>query len=288
VKPNTRSTQSAFVLLAAFLLPQLSAQTPSRLPVAIEGEPRFVLTHNTPPRIASAVDLGPVDDSFVLPRMTLHFRLAEAQQKELDQLVHDQQDRTSAEYHKWLTPDEFGQRFGLNDADLAAVRSWLQSEGFTDIDAAPGRNMMTFRGTAGQAGRAFRTTLRRYRVGSETHYSNSSDAELPAVLRGVVAAIRGLHDFRPKPAFNEVLQSQVMHALTPSDLATIYDCSAALRDGDQWYGPDDCRRGGERPHGVRSNRHAQLPCVDGPSATGAASFPVWSRSWRRRGLGRGS
>jgi subtilase family serine protease len=227
----TRSTQSVFIFLTAFLLPQLFAQTPARLPVAIQTEPRFALSRNTPPRIASAVDLGPADDSFMLPRITIHFQLTDAQQKELDRLVRDQQDRTSAGYHQWLTPDEFGQRFGLNDADLAAIRSWLESEGFADIDAAPGRNLMTFRGTAGQVREAFRTTIHNYRAGSETHYSNSSDPELPAAVSGVVAAIRGLHDFRPKPAFTESLQLQVMHALTPADLAVIYDAQPLFAMG---------------------------------------------------------
>lgn len=223
-----RSTHSAAVMLMAIFLSQVKAQTPSRVPVTIQTEPRFALTRNTPPRIASATDLGPVDDSFMLPRITMHFRLTDAQQRQLDQLVRDQQDRASANYHKWLTPDEFGRRFGLNEADLAAVRSWLESQGFTVIDTAPGRNMMTFSGTAKQVRDAFGTAIHRYRRGNESHYSNSSDPELPAVLGGVVQSLRGLDDFRPPPALATAREGNL---LAPADFAILYDLQPLFAQG---------------------------------------------------------
>jgi len=49
-----------------------------------------------------------------------------AEQKELDALVEAQQNPKSAQYHQWLTQEEFGARFGLTEADLSQVTGWLE------------------------------------------------------------------------------------------------------------------------------------------------------------------
>ena len=42
-----------------------------------------------------------------------------------------QHDPNSPNFHKWLTPQEFGQKFGPAESDLQAIKNWLTSEGFT-------------------------------------------------------------------------------------------------------------------------------------------------------------
>jgi hypothetical protein len=48
----------------------------------------------------------------------------------LRQLLEEQQVKSSANYHHWLSPEEFGNRFGPTDADIQLVTDWLTSEGF--------------------------------------------------------------------------------------------------------------------------------------------------------------
>src|SRR5215467_2517287 len=92
-------------------------------------------------------DQGPVDASTPFDFVTLMFRPSAAQQAELDQLLADQQNPSSPSFHRWLTPEEFGNRFGLTPADHSKVVEWLTREGFTVKDSARGRNWVAFGGS---------------------------------------------------------------------------------------------------------------------------------------------
>jgi subtilase family serine protease len=52
-------------------------------------------------------------------------------QATLEQLLIDQTNPASSSYHKWLTPAEFGAKFGPDPAAFAAVKARLQSAGLT-------------------------------------------------------------------------------------------------------------------------------------------------------------
>lgn len=53
---------------------------------------------------------------------------------ELDQLLAAQQDRTSSQYHQWLTPAEFRRRFGAPTQTVQRVREALEARGLTVTD----------------------------------------------------------------------------------------------------------------------------------------------------------
>ena len=59
------------------------------------------------------------------------FKRSPAQQAGLDRLLSDQQNPSSPSYHQWLTPEQFGDRFGVSAGDASKVADWLRSEGFT-------------------------------------------------------------------------------------------------------------------------------------------------------------
>ncbi|MDR3483007.1 MAG: S53 family peptidase [Burkholderiaceae bacterium] len=54
-------------------------------------------------------------------------------ESELDQLLAQQQDQTSSNFHHWLSPDEFKSRFGANPDSVARVKQFLQSNGLTIV-----------------------------------------------------------------------------------------------------------------------------------------------------------
>ena len=62
--------------------------------------------------------------------MSITFSRTQAQESALKALIANQQNSASAQYHKWLTADQFAARFGLSDADIAKVESWLEQQGF--------------------------------------------------------------------------------------------------------------------------------------------------------------
>jgi len=60
-----------------------------------------------------------------MDRMLLLLKPSPARQADLDALVKAQQNPTSAHYHQWLTPAEYGARFGASAQDLTRVTAWL-------------------------------------------------------------------------------------------------------------------------------------------------------------------
>src|SRR5689334_3208223 len=88
------------------------------------------------PRARAGFDEGRLDDRTPVRPMTMFFKRTAAQQAALIELLQEQQDPSSPNYHQWLTPEEFADRFGLSAPDLDAAVSWLQSEGFTIDETA--------------------------------------------------------------------------------------------------------------------------------------------------------
>src|SRR5712664_1691056 len=76
-------------------------------------------------------DRGTVDPQTRLERMVLVMQPSAAQQRELDALTQAQQEPDSGQYHQWLSPEEYGARFGVSASDLARTTKWLTSHGFT-------------------------------------------------------------------------------------------------------------------------------------------------------------
>jgi len=133
-----------------------------------------------------------------LEGMTLYFSRTQAQEADLQKLLAAQQNPSSPQYHQWLTPDQFAVRYGLSDADIAKVRSWLEQQGFSIDYVGRGKGMIRFSGSVGQAEKAFSTELHSYTVGGVKHFAPSTPLSVPSAIAGVVQAVRNLDDFRPK------------------------------------------------------------------------------------------
>src|SRR5215472_6026497 len=145
-------------------------------------------------------DKGLVENDYQLTNITISFRGSAKQQADLKQLLADQQDPSSPNYHKWLTPQEYADRFGLSKSDISKIVAWLNSHGLTVEQVANGRNWIRFRGSVEQVSQTFHTEIHRYEVNGEMHVANASEPSVPKAIAGMVIGIRGLDDFRPRPA----------------------------------------------------------------------------------------
>ncbi len=191
-------------------------------------------------RARRAADLGAAPADRKLNSLTMFFSLTTAQQADLDQLLAEQVNPSSPNYHQWLTPEQFGARFGLSSADLAKVSNWLASQGFAITGMARSSTFVQFTGTVAQAQQAFGATIHSLSVDGEQHISNLSDPVLPSAIAGVVTSIAGLNDFRMKPRSRpshigidpakprntQTIGGTVSHFIAPGDLYTIYDFPA--------------------------------------------------------------
>jgi hypothetical protein len=187
-----------------------------------------ILRGNHSPKADPKFDHGPVDASFKLSNITLMLRRSPAQQAAMELFLKQQQDTSSPDYHRWLTPEQYAERFGLSPHDMSAIAGWLEAEGFK-VDQSRGRQFVLFSGTAGQIRSAFHCEIHSYQVDGEMHFANATDPSIPTAFEPVVLGIRGLDDFRPKPnAKKQSVKPRVNgadgnHYLAPGDLATIYD-----------------------------------------------------------------
>src|SRR6266567_1000985 len=234
--------------------PSSIVQTPAvaaRITQAIDETQLVRLKGNVHPLARPEFDQGLVSDATTMKRMMLLLKRSPEQEAALQQFMAEQMSKESPNYHRWLTPQQFGAQFGPADADLQAVTGWLSSHGFTAIRVAPGRNVIEFSGNVGQVRSAFHTEIHKFVANGEERQSNTSDPQIPAALTPVVAGIVSLHNF-PSRSLRQVVgqftqsratgeitplftttsgcgtgQAQPCYALGPADFAKIYNIPAS-------------------------------------------------------------
>ncbi len=208
----------------------LTAQVRSRIAGPIDERALIRLSGTVHPQVAASVDLGRVAAELPMERALLHLTPSAEQDAALEELLAAQQDPGAPEYHQWLTPEQFGERFGISDADLAAVTSWLESQGLRVTAVSPGRRTIEFGGAAGKVEQAFHTELHEFQVAGERRIGNATEISIPRALAAVVAGAISLNNFPRRPMHRRLLLPQTdlnggSHALSPYDFAAIYDVS---------------------------------------------------------------
>jgi hypothetical protein len=237
---------ASFVFLSPVTKPQ-TVNVPSRITEAIDNKTRVTLRGNTHPLARPEYDRGAAPDSLPMERMLLVLTRSPEREAALTTLLDEQQDKSSPNFHRWLTPEEFGRQFGAPDADIQAVTGWLTSQGFRVNSVAKGRTVIEFSGDAGLVRNAFNTQIHKYVVNGEEHWANASDPQIPAALAPVVAGVATLHNFYKKPqvvASDRRLTGQQttgsrpldnlsggQHALGPADYAVIYNINPLYQAG---------------------------------------------------------
>ncbi len=210
-----------------------------------------VLKGNTHRLARPEFDLATAPATLPMQRMLLVLKRSPDQESALRKLLDDQQDKGSPSYHKWLTPEQFGQLFGPTDSDMQTITAWLQSHGF-QVGSTKGRTVLEFSGSASQVKEAFHTSIHKYLVNGEQHWANSSDPSIPTALTPAVAGVLTLHNFLSKPQ-SHLVESAVLaqvvqgkgnkphvtfpaqngqpafNALEPQDYAVIYNINPAYQ-----------------------------------------------------------
>jgi biotin operon repressor len=202
IKPILLFSCLLAVLSVIFISQRSAGQSvgaPSLITQPIDEGKLVVLTGNTHPLARAKYDQGPAPSSLAMDRMMLVLKTTSAQGSALETLLAEQQDRSSPNFHKWLTPQEFGNQFGASEADIQKITSWLQSHGFQIENVANGRNVIQFSGNAAQVQSAFHTSIHKYTINSQEHWANASDPSIPAALTPAVAGVASLNNF-PKRA----------------------------------------------------------------------------------------
>ena len=216
----------------------LAAQSrPALINRSIDESRRQTLAGNTRLEARAANDAGAVPGDLPMEHMILQLTRSAADEKAVKQYIDSLHDSASANYHRWMTANEFGAAFGAAEADRATVVKWLESHGFTVDSIAAGGMTINFSGTAAQVSEAFHTEIHYLNVKGARHIANMSDPSIPEALAPVVAGAVSLHDFSPRPMrkrhadYTFKSGGTTWQALTPGDLATIYNLTPLFKAG---------------------------------------------------------
>jgi hypothetical protein len=240
------------------------AQSPVRplITSRIDENTLVTLRGNTRPEATAANDRGPLNDATRIEHMFLLLQRAPEREQALVTMIDQLHDPKSANFHRWLTPEQFGADYGVGDTDIKVIQSWMESHGFEVNQIYPNHMMVDFSGTAGQIRESFHTEMHELSVDGETHIANMSDARIPEALTPAVRGIVSLHDFKPRAMMKHVKAARTdttpdatrtdatrftfpscgfltglrdaspnCEALMPPDLATIYNINPLFNSG---------------------------------------------------------
>ncbi len=163
--------------------PLITEQIDNSRVVTLRGNVRGDLTVNR--------DLGAVEDGLQL-RLYVVLKRSPEQQADLDNLLARQQQPTAAEYHKWLTPQQFGERFGASQQDIAKISAWLGAQGVRINGVLNNASMIDVTATAGQIRDTFHTEIHYWNIRGGKYAANAQNPAIPAALTQAVAGINGL------------------------------------------------------------------------------------------------
>jgi subtilase family serine protease len=184
-----------FVALTAFLVTTASAF------VTGVGAGPAQSTNSKPGRRVGEVAAAAQPEAFqgYLPdteSMTMIISLEPRNQVEMEKLKADLYDPSSAQYRQWLTPTEFGQRFGRTEEEFNHAVNWLKGQGFVINNAFANRLDISFTGTVDTVQQAFNVQMGRYwdAVNNRSFHSNMQPPTLPREIDAMTEGLEGLSD----------------------------------------------------------------------------------------------
>jgi subtilase family serine protease len=244
------AAKACLILLAISLCASLPSQgQTSRQPLItgpINNGDSIMLAGSKHQLVQPRFDVGAVEPGLKMTRVILALTPPKEMENQLQTFLNHQQDRTSPDYHHWLTPEQFGEQFGPSPQDIMAVKAWLEQQGLEVTAIAKSGLWMELSGTSAKLERTFQTQMRQYRIAGEMHIANASELSIPAALTPVVRGVVSLHNFFKKPLSGKPIMVHAtgngtyipdatsttgVHALAPGDYANIYDINSVYSSG---------------------------------------------------------
>jgi len=249
---NRRITSAVMTLTAAaFLFAALatsSAQVKRPLITQqVNDNVRITLTGNVRPEANALNDRGPVSADLQFDHMLLLLRRPAELEAQLQKDIDDMHNPKSPNFHKWLNSVQFGQKYGPAQSDIAAVTSWLTSQGFKVNFVYNNNLFVDFSGDAATIERAFGTQIRNYQVNGKDYVANASNPQVPAALAQVVVGPLYLNNFQPHRMSHQLHGEHIQsrsgkiqtdyspgngdYPIVPWDLAKIYNIAPLFSAG---------------------------------------------------------
>lgn len=227
---------------------QNSVASPDLVVAPVVAADRVALKDHHPAWASIENDRGAVPVDLPLEHLELVLARPPQVQQAFDELLREQLDPASPNFHHWLTPVELGLRFGPSQHDLDAITIWLRSQSLRVDSVANSRVRVQFSGTASAVGNAFGSEMHYYLVDGEQRLSIAAEPQIPAALAGIIKSVSGLFTINYQASYEmtpalfsadgvqgvigpNLTLSSGAHIVSPADFATIYDLNAAGATG---------------------------------------------------------
>ena len=186
-----RKLSVSFLVLAAMV---------SALTVVSQAQSALLTRH-----VRDAVVSGEAKPVGRLPaNQTMRFSvvLALRHQPELDNFLQDIYDPTSANYRKFVTVEQFTERFGPSQEDFDAVLAFAKASGFTVISGSRDSFSLQLKGSVANVEKAFNVTMGVYQHPTENRTFFAPDREPSAKLSVRLWRVSGLDNYSiPRPMY---------------------------------------------------------------------------------------
>lgn len=207
--------------------------------LAVAGMPEAVASGQAV-RIAPMAEMQSLKFALVLPLRN---------EAELDVLLKQLQDPHSPNFHRYLSVDEFTQRFSATQSDYAEVIRWANANGLKVIETTPNRHVVNVEGSIAAINRALHVQMGNFKHPTENRTFFAPDREPTTDLRVPLLAISDLTDYAPKinrlrhgsdvehiNAVTKVHGSGPGGEYLPSDMRKVYYGSGSLTGTGQTVG----------------------------------------------------
>lgn len=168
--------------------------------------------------LAQATPIGTVNPSSSM-RIAVALKMQNAQA--LANLVGQQNTIGSPYYDTVITPAQFNTTYAPSSSSVTQVTNYLAQSGFSNISVEPNHLFVTATGTAAQVMAAFNTKLNWFSQNGHNVFVNTSAAQVPASLGGIVLSVLGL---------NNVQATTPHHQVTPCNVTISTNCARFTYD----------------------------------------------------------
>jgi subtilase family serine protease len=154
-----------------------------------QANDRKTVTGTKPTWALSSVDRGKTDTS---QRLDAKVWLSGRDPKGLDAYAQAVSTPGGQQYRKFLTPQQFNQRFGASKQQIDAVTSWIRGSGLYVDPAGSNSHYLHVTGHLDKAKNAFGTDFRNYATQGIVARAPETNATVPDAIASAVLTVTGL------------------------------------------------------------------------------------------------
>ncbi|HXW13846.1 MAG TPA: protease pro-enzyme activation domain-containing protein, partial [Terriglobia bacterium] len=146
--------------------------------------------------VSTAKDLGPAQSS---NQITVYVWLRLHNADSLRELVEQQYDPSSGNYHDWLTADQFSSTYAPTAEEVLTVKEFLAAHNLSVISAGDLNLYVKAQGSIADVQTAFGVQIHQFDVHGHTYRANTTDPIIEGAAGTLVSRVGGLSDYRVQP-----------------------------------------------------------------------------------------